>query len=339
MSVTFIDGCSHYDNLLHKYDAATAGASIGITNPRRVGSRHILLDAYDDYCVTRALASSTGRVTVGCAFRVPIGEVHHVGFTMYYGATAQVSVFVNPSDGRIAVMRGDDCGVLLATSDPGLVVTGRWYYLEFGARIHNTLGSTEVRLNGSPIDALTLTGVDTEAGTSAYADRIRFFGAASFCDIVVCQSSSSVSFLGDCLVDTILPSGAGAHTDWTPSAGANYQNVDDAGVIDEDGTYNASSAAGDIDTFAFANLPSRPTSDILAVAVNLALRKDDAANRVLAAQARIGGTDYVIGTGGYATSSYMVHQKIEETNPSTSQPWEEAAVNGAEFGYLQFSVS
>ena len=339
MSITFVDGCTHYDDLLHKWGAKGGSAGMGSVNPRRSGVKYIACSGADDWVETPVVLSGTARASVGSAIILNPFPFTHAGVVLYDGTAAQLTLLWDSSTGALVLKRGGPTGTTLATSASGIVQADRWYYLEFAARIHDTLGSTEVRLNGSVIAALTLTNVDTKPGTATGIDRIRFYGSAGYCDIWVDQSADPHIFHGDCVVETIMPTGAGASADWTPSAGANYQNVDDPGAIDEDATYNSSNTEGDIDTFVCGNLPSRPTSTILAVAVNLAVRKDDTATRNILAMARIGSTNYGIGSSFNPTSDYIVHQKLRETNPADSQAWEEADVNAAEFGYQQYSIT
>lgn len=337
MGLVFIDGCSHYSNVLHKYGAASS-ATIGTTDPPRTGAKYLDLPTTLAYAETRDFGAGAARLSVGCRIYLPNASYDMQGISFCNGSTAQITLQWEHTTGSLVVRRGGSSGTILATSAAGLMVAGRWYYLEFGARINDTLGSTEVRLNGSPVAELTLTDVDTMPGAENTIDRFRLMGCARFTDIWIDQGLS-LEYYGDCIVDTIMPTGAGTNADWTPSAGANYQNVDDAGTIDDDETFNSSNTAGDVDTFACGDLPSRPGSTILAVAVNVAARKDDAATRELMAWARIGSSEYAIGSAFQPTGDYIVHQKIEAENPADSAAWEDADVNGAEFGYKQYSIS
>jgi 3D (Asp-Asp-Asp) domain-containing protein len=345
--ILFIDGCSHYGaypadyQLLLKWGAASATMRVSsgdASQPlaRRSGSDYLytVQTGQDDYAETVALALTT-RAVIGCAVRV-VAAGDSGGITFYKGATAQMTLTWDTSQ-RLNIKRGGRDGTTLASTDPGVVPLTSWFYVEFDGTVHDTAGASEVRFNGSELEDLTLTGQDTKPGSDVGVDRIRFFGRGTICftDIWV----DDADFHGDCIVDTLMPTGAGANTDWTPSAGANYENVDDSNGVDSDSTYNSSSTEGDIDTFAFGNLVSRPTSAILAVAVNLALRKDDATTRVVKPVLRIGSTNYVPATGIALVSAYAVGQRIWELNPAGSEIWEEADVNGAEPGYVQSSVS
>lgn len=341
MGLVFIDGCSHYDDVLDKWGTASAtmrASAADASQPyaRRAGTHYLytVQTGEDDYVETPVLGLTT-RAVIGCAVRAVQGSASG-GITLYAGSTPQLTLFWDTSQ-RLIVKRGGRDGTTLASTDPGAVPLDSSFYIEFDGTIDDTNGAAEVRFNGSEVEDLTLTGQDTQPAAATGVDRIRFFGRGTNCftDIYI----DSADFHGDCIVDTIRPTGAGTHTDWTPSEGANHENVDDATQIDDDDTYNAASAQDEKDTFAFADLASRPTSSIKGVAVNLALRKDDATTRVVKPVARIGSTDHLHGTGITLASSYAVAQRIWQLNPDDSAPWEEADVNDAEFGYDQVAVS
>lgn len=337
MALVFIDGCAHYDYPLHKYEAVSAGVEMSTAFARRTGVPHITPVDIADY--VRKTISGSNYVTVGCAFRVlsawdgsPITPAWG-GITLRTSSSSTEQLtLVWDTDGKLYVKRGGPSGTTLAVTSTNVIQAGRWYYLEFGARISDTLGATEVHLNGAPLSDLTLSEVDTRVATGTI-DQIQFSGGAAYCDIWI--EDEDGAFHGDTVVDTIMPSGAGATTEFTASAGSNYECVDDDGEIDEDNTYVSSSTDEDVDTYAFANLPSRPSSTILGVAINVAARKDDAEQRGAGGIARISGTDYPPVESADAQSAdsvYKVLQFIHENNPADDEAWEEADVNGAEFG-------
>lgn len=337
MSLKFIDGCTHYSDPAHKYGLASDDAAV-TDNPayvRRMGAKALWLPTASDYVQTRALSGLANRAVIGAAFRWTNSVNQHGGITLYKGSTPQLTLMRDNFTGALIVKRGGPDGTQLATTDAGVVTANRWYYLEFNGRVDDSVGSTTVYLNGTELEDLTLVDVDTKPGSDTGVDRIRFFGGQTHvCDVWI---DGSIGY-GDCIVDTIMPTGAGANADWSPSAGDNYENVDDDGTIDEDATYNSSTTVNDVDTFAFEDLPSRPSSEIIAVAVNTAARKDDTATRTVIGIARIGGVDYNLGSSISLESTYQVHQSIADTTPS-SDPWEETDVNGAEFGYKHYSVA
>src|SRR6185437_13665423 len=97
------------------------------------------------------------------------------------------------------------------------------------------------------------------------ASQIQFSpGAAAG---IGCDITYGTTQAGDLRVECVMPNGPGAHTQFTPSAGANWQNVDEV-PPDDDTTHNDSSTAGQLDTFVHAALAGIPSS-IAAVAVQV----------------------------------------------------------------------
>ncbi len=145
------------------------------------------------------------------------------------------------------------------------------------------------------------------------------------------------------------PSGAGGVTQWTPSASTNVSNVDEGfGATDGDSTYNSSSTAGQIDTFAYANFSlSDPTTPIGGVELLTSLRRTSTGGTtpVMRAVCRIGGVNYFASfidatLNGAAIpgaiqndTSYHWHAAVFYTNPATGALWTFTDIDAAEFGY------
>jgi len=131
-------------------------------------------------------------------------------------------------------------------------------------------------------------------------------------------------------VATSFPTGAGNHTQFTPSTGSNWQNVDDS-APNGDTDYNSDGTVGDRDSFVITDLPSVANA-VKAVQYSLYARKDDAGTRQLAPFVRISGTNYD-GTTVTMASSYGMFTEVKEQSPATSSAWGVSEVNGMEYGY------
>jgi hypothetical protein len=97
----------------------------------------------------------------GVALYVPAGWGSSVSVLYFFdGTSVQCGLAVNASR-QPFVYRGTSSTVLAtsATVLPG----NQWSYLEFSATIHNTTGAFEVRLNGTQLADLTMTGQNTRA--------------------------------------------------------------------------------------------------------------------------------------------------------------------------------
>lgn len=333
MALRFIDGCSHYtipDQILLKY-TSYYDVQIASGTGRREGSKAIQLYNSSDY-VSLTLDDQNTWI-VGFAFKMDKLSSSGSKTLQFFDANSAVQLTLNIVSSVIKLYRGDS-SVLLATSENTLG-SDVWYYMEVKAVIDNTNGLFEVRINENVW--VTYSGDTQYSSTLSTARRMSFhtasFVAALFHDIYVCDGTGTTNnnYLGDVRVDTLAPSGAGATTDFTPTGSAiNYENVDETSAVSTT-NYNSSDMVGAIDSFVFGDLAAMG-SDIKGMQINLAAKKDDSGTRTMKAIARLSNTNYE-GDEITMTDSYFIHRQIWEQNPATSEDWDEAAINGAEFGY------
>jgi hypothetical protein len=97
-------------------------------------------------------------------------------------------------------------------------------------------------------------------------------------------------FFGRVRVDARVPTGAGATTGFTPLAGSNWQNVDDA-APDDDTTYSSATTVV-TDTFVVQDAPVAGAT-IFGVQHNLSMKKSDAGVCTVAPVIRHSGADNV----------------------------------------------
>jgi hypothetical protein len=262
------------------------------------------------YCVGIAMRAATLDPGIIIAFE-DSGGVRHLNIN-------------DVGDGTIEVRRST---TVLATS--GVVIPSSLvhYYIELRGTINDTTGSYELAVDGTVV--LSASSVDTRNAGVSSVSRIHLGDGKTFYGDDLYIMSGSGARKGDIRVPTLFPSGAGNSTAWTPSAGSNYQCVDEAAPND-DTDYVSSSTAGQRDTYAYDNLPAGVTA-VHAVQVNLNARKDDAGVRTIATVIRRSGTDYD-GTTQTIASAYASYRQVYEQDPSTSAAWGVAGVDAAEFG-------
>jgi hypothetical protein len=215
-----------------------------------------------------------------------------------------------------------------------LISIDTWYYIELKVYIHDTGGTYDVNLNGS--NELSGSGVDTKYSGSAGANQVRVGGYAftrypRFDDIYVCDNTGSIAndFLGDVRVEALLPNGAGNSSDFTASAGSNYQCVDETPPNWEDYVYD--DTVGNHDTYTFDNM-STVEGDIYGVQSNMFAKKSSAGTRTVKTVIRSDGADYTPGSEHTLGDSYVYYVDTFEDDPDTSAAWTIAGVNAAEFG-------
>jgi hypothetical protein len=265
--------------------------------------------------------------------------------TIVETATTHLILRLN-ADFTISVLRGDS--TVLGTSSTSGLAAGVGGYIEFKGTIDNSTGTYTVRCNNNQI--LNATGADTQnGGTSTW--NVLFIGqlyanlfnsaytAATnidFDDLYVLDQSggSHDSFYGDVAVDWHPVTGAGNSTQFTPSAGSNYQNVDDT-TPDGDTTTNTASAVGQKDTFALTDLIGTGGT-IKCVQTVIYVKKSAAGTCTVADVIRHSGSDND-GTAVGPATAYAFQLEGHIVNPGTSAAWTEAGFNAIELGYKQVS--
>lgn len=256
------------------------------------------------------------------------------------GGTVQC-VLGMKNTGKLAFYRGDLSTQLGSDSVATLTIdTDTTYYdIEIKVVINNSTGSFEVRINGAADANLTASSQNTRSSSNNSADILRFGDAGGtfasntrYDQIVVMDSSGSEmnDFLGVVNVNLHQQTGAGNYAQFTPSAGSNYQNVDDS-APDGDSTYNESNTPNQIDSFAMGNLPAGTTT-VHALYKWWNAKRTDATARGLSPLFRISSTDYV-GTNQNLGASYQYYGQAYPLSPATSSAWGVSEVDGLEAGY------
>lgn len=322
MALEFIDGFDHYatNDITKKWDTNNGGV-IDNTNPRRSGTKHLKFSAITHYVVKNVTWSQT--YVIGFAYKSD-DLSNNNGITFKVNTTTQL-YFKFVSSGAIEAYRG---ATFLKSSGSGVLTVDTWQYIEIKVYIHDTAGTYEVKVNG--VSVLSDSGIDTKPTADGGVNSIFCYGSNGSYTYYDDLYMDTANFKGDCRIDTLMPNGAGNYTQWDPSAGSNYQCVDDSGDINDDTDYCSTSIVDEIDTYTFENLSALGVT-IHGLACNVCARKDDASTRKFKALTRVNGSDYV-GDEETLNDNYHVHQYIWQNNPDDAAAWEEADVNGAEFG-------
>ncbi len=106
------------------------------------------------------------------------------------------------------------------------------------------------------------------------------------------QGSVNNNFLGDIRIDVINPNGAGNYTDLTPSAGANYECVDETLLDSSD--YVEGANVAEKDSYSYESVPTDiDDADIKAVIIRNHAQKTAESNNIkIDGLIRTGSTDY-----------------------------------------------
>jgi hypothetical protein len=223
-------------------------------------------------------------------------------------------------------------GASMATSAV-IMALSQWRYIEIRVKIHATAGEIQVRVEGTEV--INLTNQNTTVGTVADFRKLRFWvNNSTFLidDLYVCDASGATNntFLGPVTVYTLVPNGAGATTQFTPTgAASNWDCVNEIGGPDTT-TYVASSTTGHIDYYAVEDIPGTVTA-VHGVLVHARSMKTDNGARAEKIRCKVGanittGPSVQVSLNTYANSSIVLN-----TQPDGSA-WDETAAEAMEIG-------
>lgn len=330
----YYDGYEDTTVLADYYTGVSGGSSIGTGRPR-TGARGLRL--FGNAIVPWIFPSGTSTVIVGMAINIDFfaGTTgQNIYFDLTEGGTIHVDLRFDTTNQRFVVTRN---GVTLATGDT-VISIDTWYYIELKVVIHDTTGSFDLRINNvTETWNAANTNVDTRNGGTGVVDRWRgrlsnTSGSAVWIDdlYIVDGAVSGADFLGDVRVDTKFPDAAGDNTDFTPSTGSNYTNVDETDP-DGDTTYNESATVGHKDTFSLSDTPGLGAT-VYGVAHIMRARKTDAGTRELRGLLKSSGGTTTNQTTRSLSDSYVSYFQHNENVPGGTG-WTESDVDGLKAGY------
>lgn len=355
---------------MDSFDYSTNGSSaVGVTNwgnglafetgrtgPRSIrgnggpfGAGDCLGYALGKQVTTAWMQVATYRNTSGLPQAVPSGDIdHHIlGFWANNHGYCHIA-FALDTDYRWGLYRGSGSGdgqgaTLLTTgTEVGMMTQGNWYFLEAYLELSDSSGRAWLKQNGELV--IDWTG-DTQ-NTASFINYVstggqynnNYGGAGNFFDDLIAGDDSggvNVAPLGDARVEYVVPNAPGAFTQFTPTGGANWTNVDETGNAD-DGTYNSTQVQGSLDTFGMSDLSS--TGVVWAVQSVLRHRKDDAGTRyirpVFYKSNGVGNTPRLYeGSNVSVADTFAYSRQIFEVSPDTGTAWGTDEIADLEFGY------
>lgn len=225
--------------------------------------------------------------------------------TTYDGFNITAAVTVDTSS-RVLVTNGNG-GSTLATSAAALN-SNAWNYIVAKITVANS-GTYEVYVNGSQV----LIGSGDTAGAFGGSQAVTAFGlggATSLWTDSVWVLDTSGSTLNDFPAENLvvlcfLPTGDGAHAEFTPSTGTNHAALVDDAIANDDTDYNSGTdAQSDTYTFDFSTLSGRTR---YASKLSMCVKAASAGTNRIAGVARAGGLDYV-GASQSVTTSYAYYE-------------------------------
>lgn len=324
MAITVIDGFDLYHTTNLPLSTAWALIESGQTlTTGRFGGQAMRL-ASSGAGLSRAIAA-TDTLTVGYAIKIETFSSGDVTLLQFRGLSGELFTFQLFPNGTIRAIRGGQFGTLLGTSSA--ISTGVWHYLEFEFTRNSSTGSLTITMDGTNI--LAVTGQNT-GGESVNEVRIKGAANSSNTDYDDVYITDTAAKLGECRVETLVPSADTGDKDWTASTGSDNYAVVDELPSNADTDYVSSATPGDVDLYALTDLSASPVS-IKAVKATVVARKDDVTTREVRTKLKSGGTTSDGATRGVGTS-YAPYSDIYEVDPDTTSAWTPTNVNALQAG-------
>jgi hypothetical protein len=364
MAVIFMDSFDHYSFasggpytlLLRKYDGYYSSSSVAYwtssSSPRREGSSYLVLAGQGGTIpyIEKSISLTTD-------YDVIIGFAYRRNLNNYNGNAHPLLTFLNSANSANFTVYASDDGALhgltwntynesycIGHTGTGMLPVNTWTYIEVRAKIADTGGIFQVKINGSQDYACSVTGADTQYTSTAGVSKIRigglcsannYGGQCSIDDLYIIDptvGTTNLSMLGDVKVVYVLPAASGSYSQWTASpSGANYTCVDDTSPNDSD-DFVQTDGVGNIDTYNFDSLVG--VTNIYALSVTTTLCKGDAYDRRVRGVARIESTNYSSDSSISMSTDWTCKQAIFDQNPATSSSWTVSAVDNSEFGII-----
>jgi hypothetical protein len=242
------------------------------------------------------------------------------------------------TDGTWEYWRGDSqtTGTLLGTSSGHAASASAWIYVEIKVFFHGSTGTVDIHVDGNSV--LALTSQNTAPTTNLSCSNIAFQGSSGggdhtqLDDIYMLDTSGSLNntFLGPVNIKVLWATSDGGTNQFTPDSGTNHydrvtDNPQDTTTYLEDGT------AGDKELFGVTNLN---LATIAGIQMNTVAKLTDQTSLMLKSSVHTGGgTDSEDAGLPVATADYQTFSRVLETNPETSVPWTQTALNASKFGF------
>ena len=334
MGFIFTDSFDHYTAM-----PGTSGAKWDLENANSYSSINASYGRFStagvrctsqnsSYYLLKTLPSNYGTLYFGFAYKIAeVPSTNMCIMSLRDSNTTQCGLNISAA-GKLMTYNGWlGGGTVLQTSSLSYPAN-EWHFVEGAVTISET-GSFRILVD--EVEWIDSSTCDTRVTANNYAGGFALFGQYGSAIQWTCYVDDlyihDTANQGDVRVIYRAPDGAGAHTDWTPSAGANWQCVDEAAPDTAD--YVSTATTSNVDTYTMTDL-TQTTGTILAVVGNYFAQKTDAGARSIAMTTRLSGTD-LDSTGKAVASSWGYLQFIQETKPGGGA-WTLADTKSAEMG-------
>jgi hypothetical protein len=275
--------------------------------------------------ISKTVPATRRTYTIGYAIK-PGGGIHFA-FLRNEDMDQQGIVAIN-ANGSISYVRGSYDEV--CRTDYRLRM-GYWQYVEALVTIGTTDGRVRIQVDGDP--KLDLAGLNTQwyAKPDIAQIMLGYPGNCWIQDIYINDDQGPAPWngmVGDIRVLPVGVTGNGFTNQWTPSAGQNFECVNEDPV--NPATFTESSAL--LAKEYFQHAPADPlNTQILGVQLCSIAAKSDAGIRAIRQGARVGGAEYESADKALLTDM-TTFTEFFPTNPATGLPWTKEQFDAAQIG-------
>ena len=261
------------------------------------------------------------------ALTTPLSEMYFRARVKYNSLPASCGIALRANSTNLVALTQNNT---LAQLDIVGAVTGNtgansitygWQVLEVYYKISDTVGVITVKLDG--VIKYTFSG-DTKLGSDSTVNLL----------YVVMPQASNTFYMDDIALDTaawcglgyyiaLTPNAAGDVTQWTPTGGANYQNVS---IPANDATYNTG-ASGQIDNY---NMTTLTVGQSTVERVIPFIRASNPAGGSTNVGLKTGGTNYTASAATPTSLTWLVGAEYA-VSPNTSAAWTQTDINNIQF--------
>jgi hypothetical protein len=339
MSILFIDGFDIYPNIESTSDGLQASwithAEYGSITTGRFGGQAVKMQTAGGTTINsyfyKAFDAATSNTSVGFAGMITEYDISSDDAPiMFFGnSTTQLIGIGYNNQQKMFIWSGSLTNVVATMN--GKITPDSWHYYELTVAL-GTSGTVTLYIDG--LQACTYTG---DIGTTQInrltfgPDDPSFFahlGIEVSYDDVYCTNTATR--LGECRVQTLVPSGDATVT-WTPSTGNTNYNLVNSLPAPTTATQNVySSTPGQQDLYNITSLTGNPTA-ISAVQIKVCAQKDDSGTRTIA-PVNESSSVTTVGTEQALSANLLYYSNLYETDPATSAAWTTSGVNNLKIG-------
>jgi hypothetical protein len=338
MAFQFCTGYDFYTTASQIWDTVAGTVTINSASAR-FGGTHSQGASYPASASTQKnLVGNQPTVIVGWAIKTLAnpGSTSPILYLLDNTTTVQVSLAITAA-GALQFYRGAPSGNPIGSAGSTNFAAGVWHYLEVKATIDPSAGVAQCWLDG--VQVINGSSLNTRNNANSYANQFRIGELAGgitggvTCDDVYCLDGTGGSLnaaLGDRRIITIMPSGAGSFTQFTPvGAASNYQCVDEVPANDNtdyvsDGTVNHR------DSYVYESVAISGNADFIVPWARIS--KDDASAHTVELSATDTANDAFSSAIAVPSSYGYVNGGAFATSPNGAAAWSQTVINRTEWG-------